>query len=116
MATRAVSRGALKARELRRNQTPEEQVLWRALRNRFLNVKFRRQWPIGGYIVDFVCFEAKLMIELDGSQHAEEAARAYDVVRTQFLEAGGFKVVRFWNSEIRENLEGVLLEIQSYLP
>lgn len=115
MATRAVSRGTLKARALRRNQTPEEQVLWRALRNRFLNVKFRRQWPTGGYIVDFVCFEAKLILELDGNQHAEEAARAYDAVRTEFLEAGGFKVVRFWNNEVRTNLDGVLETIQKHL-
>ncbi len=105
----------MKARELRRNQTPEEQVLWRALRNRFLNVKFRRQWPIGGYIVDFVCFEAKLIVELDGSQHAEEAARAYDAVRTEFLEAAGFTVIRFWNNEVRENLDGVLETIQRNL-
>ena len=90
-------------------------MLWLALRNRFLNVKFRRQCPIGGYIVDFVCFEARLIIELDGSQHAEETARAYDTVRSEFLEAGGFKVIRFWNNEVRENLEGVLERLQNHL-
>ncbi len=71
---------------------------------------------MGGYVVDFVCFEAKLIVELDGSQHAEEAARDYDAVRTEFLEAGGFTVLRFWNNEVRKNLEGVLLEIQKRLP
>ena len=116
MTTRAVRKGTLRARALRRTQTVEEKTLWLALRNRFLNVKFRRQWPMGGYVVDFVCFEAKLIVELDGSQHAEEAARDYDAVRTEFLEAGGFTVLRFWNNEVRKNLEGVLLEIQKHLP
>ncbi|WP_235610438.1 endonuclease domain-containing protein [Deinococcus aerius] len=116
MATRSVGQGTQKARILRRNQTPEEQMLWHALRNRFLTLKFRRQQPIGHYVVDFVCYEAHLVIELDGSQHAEEAARAYDAVRTEFLEAGGFKVLRFWNSEVRSNLEGVIQSIRTHLP
>ncbi|WP_442877197.1 endonuclease domain-containing protein [Deinococcus sp. YIM 134068] len=116
VATRKVRRETQKARDLRGRQTPEEQMLWRALRNRFLTLKFRRQQPIGPYIADFVCYEAHLVIELDGSQHAEEAARAYDAVRTEFLEAGGFKVLRFWNNEVRFNLEGVLEVIQTHLP
>jgi len=91
-------------------------MLWRVLRNRFQAVKFRRQQPIGPYIVDFVCHEARLVIELDGSQHAEQAARAYDAIRTQFLEADGFKVIRFWNNEVRANLEGVVQAIQLHLP
>ncbi|MFC3859906.1 endonuclease domain-containing protein [Deinococcus antarcticus] len=114
MGTRRVTTGTQKARALRREQTPEERLLWRALRNRFLNVKFRRQWPIAGYIVDFVCFEARLIIELDGSQHAEESACEYDAVRTEILEAGGFRVVRFWNNEVNTNLEGVLHTIQRH--
>nr|WP_216325001.1 endonuclease domain-containing protein [Deinococcus aestuarii] len=109
-------RETVKARALRERQTPEEQMLWRVLRNRFLTFKFRRQQPVGPYIVDFVCYEAHLVIELDGSQHAEEGARAYDLVRTQFLEAGGFKVLRFWNNEVHSNLEGVVQVIQTHLP
>ncbi|PNY80725.1 endonuclease domain-containing protein [Deinococcus koreensis] len=116
MKGRAVTRATVRARELRRTQTPEEQMLWRVLRNRFQHVKFRRQWPVGGYIVDFVCFEAQLIIELDGSQHAEESGRAYDAVRTEFLQAGGFKVLRFWNNETRTNLEGVVQAIHLHLP
>ncbi len=91
-------------------------MLWRALRNRFQTLKFRRQQPIGPYIADFVCYQAKLVIELDGSQHAGESARAYDAVRTEFLEAGGFRVLRFWNSEVRFNLQGVIQSIQTHLP
>lgn len=110
-----MTRGTLRARELRREQTPEEQMLWQAVRNNALGVKFRRQWPVAGYIVDFVCFEAKLMVELDGSQHAEERARAYDAARTEVLEAGGFRVLRFWNNEVRTNLESVVQSIQRHL-
>lgn len=82
--------------------------MWLVLRNRFQGQKFRRQWPISGYIVDFVCFETHLIVEPNGSQHAEEAARVYDAVRTEVLEAAGFSVVRFWNNEVRTNLEGVV--------
>lgn len=115
MATRNVTRETRKARTLRRQQTPEEHILWQVLRDRFLALKFRRQEPIGPYIVDFVCHEAGLITELDGSQHAETAARAYDAVRTEVLEAGGFKVLRFWNNEVRGNLEGVVPVIQAHL-
>jgi very-short-patch-repair endonuclease len=80
-----------------------------------MDFKFRRQWPIGGYIVDFVCFERHLIIELDGSQHAEESAMVYDAERTQFLETGGFTVIRFWNSEIKANLDGVLQTVHLHL-
>jgi len=90
-------------------------MLWRVLQNRFQTFKFRRQQPFGPYIVDFVCYEAQLVIELDGSQHAEESARAYDTVRTEFLEAGGFTVLRFWNNEVRANLQGVVQAIHNHL-
>ena len=113
--TRYVRSSTQKARTLRRNQTPEEEILWKTLRNRFLTVKFRRQWSIGGYLVDFVCFERNLIIELDGPQHAEENAAAYDAVRTEFLEVSGFKVIRFWNSQIETNLDTVLHTIQQSL-
>jgi len=96
------------ARNLRKNQTDAEQVLWLQLRNRrFLNYKFRRQFVIEPYIVDFVCLDLKLIIELDGSQHNEEV----DAERTLFLNQLGFKVVRFWNNDVFTNLEGILEKI-----
>jgi very-short-patch-repair endonuclease len=71
-------------------------------------LKFRRQHVLQGYIVDFVCLEKKLIIELDGSQHADQ--ETYDAVRTQALEKDGFKVIRFWNNEVLESI-GVVLEV-----
>lgn len=98
------------ARKLRRNQTDAEKALWMAVRNRQINqLKFRRQVPLGRYIVDFVCFENKLIIELDGGQHAD--AEEYDTERTRWLESQGFAVVRFWNNEVMSNIEGVLMRI-----
>jgi very-short-patch-repair endonuclease len=97
------------ARELRKYLTDVERRLWTALRNRqFEHHKFRRQQPIGPYVVDFVCFEEKLVIELDGGQHGVELNRANDTVRTRRLEADGFRVLRFWNNQLNENFEGVL--------
>ena len=93
------------ARKLRRNQTDVEKVLWYKLRNRQLKgIKFHRQYQIGPYIVDFVCLEHFLIIELDGGQHAENRK---DLSRTKFLEQKGFEVLRFWNHEVLENIEGV---------
>ena len=82
--------------------------MWTALRTGQTGVKWKRQQPLGFYIADFVCFERGLILELDGSQHAEEAGRAYDAVRTEYLEGRSFRVLRFWNSEVRGNLAGVL--------
>jgi very-short-patch-repair endonuclease len=97
------------ARKLRREQTDVERKLWFALRDRqFHGFKFRRQQPIGPYVVDFVCFEAKLVIELDGEQHGDAAHDAYDRARTERLAADGFRVIRFWNNEMSENFDGVL--------
>jgi very-short-patch-repair endonuclease len=80
-------------------------VIWRALRSRQLeDLKFRRQATIGPYIPDFVCIEARLVVEIDGGQHAEELDRE----RTRFLEQRGFKVLRFWNNDVLANSEGVL--------
>ena len=96
------------ARELRQSSTKEERVLWQLLRNRqFKNLKFKRQFPIGNYIVDFVCEEIKLIIELDGGQHNEPENIEADKVRTEFLESKGFKVIRFWNKDINLNIAGV---------
>lgn len=96
-----------KARSLRKNQTDVEQLVWKHLRNRQLyNYKFRRQFPIEPYIADFVCLDLKLIVELDGGQHASQID--YDNQRTLFLEQRGFKVIRFWNNDVIENTVGVL--------
>jgi very-short-patch-repair endonuclease len=99
------------ARELRNNSTDTERLLWRFLRNRQIEgVKFRRQQPIEAYIVDFVSFDKKIVIELDGGQHGEN--RQHDRQRDACLQANGFVVLRFWNNEVRENTEGVLEAIR----
>ena len=95
------------ARELRNNTTDAERLLWRYLKNSQIEgVKFRRQQPIEAYIVDFVSFDKKIVIELDGGQHSEN--EEYDGQRDACLRANGFVVLRFWNNEIIENIEGVL--------
>ncbi len=107
----------LLARNLRKNSTTQEILLWSLLRNRKLNnLKFKRQVPIGSYIVDFVCEEKKLIIELDGGQHNTPENLQYDKKRTEYLNSLGYKVIRFWNNEFDNNLEGVyekLLEVVS---
>jgi crossover junction endodeoxyribonuclease RuvC len=82
-----------------------EKRLWQVLRNGQAGAKFRRQQPIEGYVVDFVCFERRLIVELDGGQHAD--ADEYEVRRATCLEANGFTILRFWNTELVESLEGV---------
>jgi formamidopyrimidine-DNA glycosylase len=99
-----------RARELREATTDAEKKLWRRIRSRqLLGTKFRRQHPIGDYIVDFYCDEARLAIELDGGQHASSSD--YDSARTEELERRGIRVLRFWNNEVLRNLDGVLLRI-----
>ena len=94
------------ARLLRKNLTDAERRLWSEIRLRQAGgFKFRRQFPIGRYIVDFACSERKLVVEVDGGQHAEQ--ENYDADRTKWLESQGFRVLRFWNNEIQTNLEGV---------
>ena len=96
-----------RAQSLRKASTDAELRLWRHLRNRTLqHFKFRRPHPIGDYIVDFVCLEKKLVIELDGSQHMEQAQ--YDAARTAFLERAGYRVVRFWDNDVLTKSESVL--------
>ena len=98
-----------RARRLRRASTEAEKLLWQKLRARQLGgAKFRRQTPIGPYIVDFVSFEHKLVLEIDGGQHNESAGRQHDIKRTTWLEDQGFRVLRFWNNQVLANLEGVL--------
>jgi len=95
------------ARNLRREQTPAESRLWWHLRNRqFHGWKFRRQVPIEGYIADFVCIDAKLIIEVDGGQHAQNTPR--DAERSAHLERLGFVVIRFWNQDVLKNTDDVL--------
>jgi crossover junction endodeoxyribonuclease RuvC len=96
------------ARRLRQDQTDVERMLWRALGNNQLGVKFRRQVPVLHYFADFLCHEARLIVELGGSQHADNV---YDERRTKTLEQAGFRVIRFWNNAVIENLEGVLQTI-----
>ena len=101
------------ARNLRKTTTNAENVLWFLLKNRQIkNYKFRRQHPIKKYIVDFVCIEKALIIELDGGQHNENQK---DIVRTKFLESLNFRVLRFWNNEVLQNPEGVLIKIMETL-
>ena len=101
-----------RARDLRLESTEVEKKLWYRLRNRQIqNAKFRRQHPIKGYYLDFACEEAKLAIELDGAQHGEDAQQTHDHVRTRILEESGWRVLRFWNNEITENIEGVVESI-----
>ena len=99
------------ARELRQPQTPAESTLWNLLRNRNLKYKFRRQHPIDFFIVDFYCAEAKLLIEIDGSSHLEKEQQEYDQARTEYLEARGYKVIRFTNDDVRYNIHSVVTEI-----
>jgi very-short-patch-repair endonuclease len=98
-------------RDLRRNETPAERRLWQILRNRRLSsLKFRRQFPIRGFIADFCCHERRLIVELDGSVHAEQPER--DEERAQVLEAFGYKILRFSNGQIWRDPESVLTAIQ----
>jgi very-short-patch-repair endonuclease len=101
------------ARKLRSASTDVEMVMWQRLRARQVEgAKFVRQFPIGPYIADFACRAAGLVVELDGGQHADNAA---DVARSRLIEAHGYTVIRFWNNDVVENLDGVLEEIRSAL-
>jgi very-short-patch-repair endonuclease len=92
------------ARQLRRSQTPAEQLVWSLVRDRRLGVKFRRQHPYGTFVLDFVCLERGLVVEVDGEQHAESA---YDASRDSWLAAEGLRVLRVYNQEVTGNLDGV---------
>ncbi len=100
-----------KAKALRTHQTDAEQRLWYHLRaHRFMGLKFKRQKPMGRYIVDFVCMEYGLIVELDGGQHADTLMK--DARRDAWLRGQGYTVLRFWNNEVMQNLEGVLEQIR----
>lgn len=99
------------SRSLRRNQTDAEKKLWNHLRSGgFLGLKFRRQLPLGPYVVDFCCLEKKLIVELDGGQHLD--GRRKDDERTGLLEREGFQVIRIWDHEVLSNIEGSLETIR----
>ncbi len=105
-----------KARILRKNMTKQERILWTFLRKKNINnLKFRRQYPIGNYIVDFICNEKKLIIEIDGGQHNENKNITYDQERTKYLESKAYKVIRFWNNDIDNNIEEVYLDILKHM-
>jgi len=106
-----------KRRELRKNQTDAESVLWNKLRNKQMGgYKFFRQYGIGSYIADFYCPLLKVVIEVDGGQHYSEEAMVYDHKRKEFLKGAGIRVIRFNNLDILKNMEGVFESIQKELP
>ena len=98
-----------RAIELRKELTPAERKLWSRIRDNQLGVNFRRQHAIGSYIPDFVCIAKKLIIELDGSQHLEQAQ--YDEERTRYLEMHGYQIIRFWNNDVMNRIDSVLTVI-----
>ena len=103
-----------RACDLRNNATDAERALWRALRGKQLQgFRFRRQMPIGGFIADFVCPQARLIVEVDGGQHAGQ--REYDAVRALKLEALGYRVLRYWNDDVLLRLESVADDIYRHL-
>ena len=103
-----------RAKSLRTNQTDAEQRLWYYLRaHRFMGMKFKRQKPVGNYIVDFVCFAPMLVVEIDGGQHAEQVV--YDRRRDTYLQGEGFTVLRFWNNQVLNETDAVLESIRQTL-
>jgi len=97
------------ARQLRKNMTDAERRLWSVLQCKQLQgLKFRRQAAIGRFVVDFVCFSHKLIVELDGGQHNEESARSYDQRRTDWLQSQGYRVLRFWKHDVMEDTDAVI--------
>ena len=104
---------APRAKDLRINMTDAERKLWRALRSRSIGSKFRRQVPLGPYVVDFICFESKIIVEVDGGQHATSAT---DSIRDQYFISRGYRVLRFWNNDVLKNLEGAFTVIAGIHP
>lgn len=101
------------SQQLRKDMPDAERRLWHYIRREQLGVKFRRQYMVGPYIADFACLERKVIIELDGGQHATRYG--YDRIRDEYLLEQGFRILRFWNHEMFENLEGVITIIQQSL-
>ncbi|MBA3670361.1 MAG: endonuclease domain-containing protein, partial [Sphingomonas sp.] len=105
-------RPTLRAQELRNNATDAERKLWRTVSRSQLGHKFSRQMPVGPFIIDFMCRQKRLVIELDGGQHADSPK---DEARTRFIEAQGFRVIRFWNNDVMANIEGVIWTVSEAL-
>lgn len=103
--------GRQRARNLRNNMTKAEWKLWGYLRNKQLDIRFRRQHPINNYIVDFIALKIGLIIEIDGAQHYESRMGKNDKIRTRYLERLGLKVIRFNNYEVLTNIDGVIAKI-----
>jgi len=100
-------------KSLRKSQTDAERFLWKYLRNRrFRGLKFRRQFPIGRYILDFFCVEKRLAIELDGGQHSRDTVLKKDKTRGEFLQRFNITVIRFWDNDVLTNLDGVLQRLE----
>jgi very-short-patch-repair endonuclease len=102
-----------RARDMRHPLTRAEATVWARVRNRQLGFKIRRQHPIDRFIADFYCAEAKLLIEIDGDSHTAPDQAEYDAARTEWLEARGYRVVRFENADVHHDLEAVLAAIQA---
>jgi very-short-patch-repair endonuclease len=99
-------------RKLRKNLTKEERKIWNLVRNRkIINLKFFRQYGIGKYILDFYCPQIHLCLEIDGGQHSEAEDKDYDKKRTRYLQSVKIKVIRFWNNEVNQNMDGVYQKI-----
>jgi adenine-specific DNA-methyltransferase len=111
---RTEHKAQVRAVRLRAEMTDAEKKLWRHLRGRQLDARqFRKQVPIGNYVVDFCCLKAQLVVEVDGGQHDAQAAQ--DEHRTRWLNGQGYRVIRFWNNEVLQNIDGVLQEISRVL-
>ncbi len=105
-----------RARYLRRNQTDAERRLWVHLREmKHDGFHFRRQCPVGPYVADFLCYSARIVVEVDGGQHGTEPGLAHDEKRDAWFEANGYRVLRYWNDDVRKNVEGVVETILSVL-
>jgi very-short-patch-repair endonuclease len=102
--------------KLRRDQTDAEKTLWARLRSkRLMGIKFRRQQPIGPYVVDFINFDSRLVVEIDGGHHGQDNMRNKDKKRTMWLQQRGYQVIRFWDNEVLQNIDGVLEKILTAL-
>lgn len=107
-AIRTTKNARRNAKELRRNMTEPERLLWQRLKSQKLGYKFRRQEPLGPYIVDFLCVDKKLIIEVDGGSHATDEAKEYDKKREAYFRNHGLKILRFENHTVRSNMHGVI--------
>jgi very-short-patch-repair endonuclease len=110
---KTTQQAVINARQLRKRMTDAELMLWSKIRRDQLGIKFRKQVPVGHYIIDFYGYECNLAIELDGSQHMDNLE--YDAVRAEFLESQSIVVLRFWNHEVLTNIDGVLAVILQHV-